>query len=57
MALPPSIIMGWTIVLLGSDGSQYPFPCKPKDDLRKDACMMEFTATINRLLSKYPESR
>lgn len=45
------------IVLLGSDGSQRPFLCKPKDDLRKDARMMEFTATINRLLSKYPESR
>ncbi|XP_034681323.1 serine/threonine-protein kinase ATR isoform X6 [Vitis riparia] len=45
------------IVLLGSDGVQRPFLCKPKDDLRKDARMMEFTAMINRLLSKYPESR
>lgn len=45
------------IVLLGSDGLERPFLCKPKDDLRKDARMMEFTATINRLLSKYPESR
>ncbi|RVW38512.1 Serine/threonine-protein kinase ATR [Vitis vinifera] len=45
------------IVLLGSDGVQCPFLCKPKDDLRKDARMMEFTAMINRLLSKYPESR
>ncbi|OWM80452.1 serine/threonine-protein kinase ATR isoform X2 [Punica granatum] len=45
------------IVLLGSDGIERPFLCKPKDDLRKDARMMEFTATINRLLSKYPESR
>ncbi|KAI4350245.1 hypothetical protein L6164_004717 [Bauhinia variegata] len=45
------------IVLLGSDGLEYPFLCKPKDDLRKDARMMEFTAMINRLLSKYPESR
>ncbi|KAM3695689.1 hypothetical protein ACB098_07G152600 [Castanea mollissima] len=35
------------IVLLGSDGSQCPFLCKPKDDLRKDARMMEFTAIIN----------
>ncbi|XP_068493011.1 serine/threonine-protein kinase ATR isoform X2 [Phaseolus vulgaris] len=45
------------IVLLGSDGLERPFLCKPKDDLRKDARMMEFTAMINRLLSKYPESR
>eukprot|EP00268_Persea_americana_P017105 TRINITY_DN18193_c1_g4_i3.p1 TRINITY_DN18193_c1_g4~~TRINITY_DN18193_c1_g4_i3.p1 ORF type:complete len:2006 (-),score=399.65 TRINITY_DN18193_c1_g4_i3:799-6675(-) len=45
------------VVFLGSDGVQRPFLCKPKDDLRKDARMMEFTAMINRLLSKYPESR
>ncbi|KAF5745781.1 serine/threonine-protein kinase ATR isoform X1 [Tripterygium wilfordii] len=45
------------IVLLGSDGIERPFLCKPKDDLRKDARMMEFTAMINRLLSKYSESR
>ncbi|XP_007041728.2 PREDICTED: serine/threonine-protein kinase ATR isoform X1 [Theobroma cacao] len=45
------------IFLLGSDGIERPFLCKPKDDLRKDARMMEFTAMINRLLSKYPESR
>ncbi|XP_056170174.1 serine/threonine-protein kinase ATR isoform X2 [Syzygium oleosum] len=45
------------IILLGSDGIERPFLCKPKDDLRKDARMMEFNAMINRLLSKYPESR
>lgn len=45
------------IVLLGSDGIEHPFLCKPKDDLRKDARMMEFNAMINRLLSKSPESR
>ncbi|XP_057966398.1 serine/threonine-protein kinase ATR [Malania oleifera] len=45
------------IVLLGSDGIERPFLCKPKDDLRKDARMMEFNAMINRLLSKCPESR
>ncbi|KAM1003243.1 hypothetical protein ACFX13_003629 [Malus domestica] len=45
------------IILLGSDGIERPFLCKPKDDLRKDARMMEFTAMINCLLSKYPESR
>ncbi|KAK1273836.1 Serine/threonine-protein kinase ATR [Acorus gramineus] len=45
------------VVFIGSDGVQRPFLCKPKDDLRKDARMMEFTAMINRLLSKFPESR
>ncbi|XP_071715523.1 serine/threonine-protein kinase ATR [Rutidosis leptorrhynchoides] len=45
------------IILLGSDGVKRPFLCKPKDDLRKDARMMEFNAMINRLLSKCPESR
>ncbi|KAL0365707.1 UNVERIFIED_CONTAM: Serine/threonine-protein kinase ATR [Sesamum angustifolium] len=45
------------IILMGSDGSERPFLCKPKDDLRKDARMMEFNAMINRLLSKCAESR
>lgn len=45
------------VILMGSDGIQRPFLCKPKDDLRKDARMMEFNATVNRLLSKCPESR
>ncbi|CAM6089350.1 unnamed protein product [Calypogeia fissa] len=45
------------VVLLGSDGLEHPFLCKPKDDLRKDARMMEFTTMINRLLSKDPNSR
>ncbi|KAI0514246.1 hypothetical protein KFK09_010281 [Dendrobium nobile] len=45
------------VIFLGSDGVQRAFLCKPKDDLRKDARMMEFTAMINRLLSKFPESR
>ncbi|KAK9109353.1 hypothetical protein Sjap_017413 [Stephania japonica] len=45
------------VVFIGSDGIEHPFLCKPKDDLRKDARMMEFVSMINRLLSKYPESR
>ncbi|XP_055815485.1 serine/threonine-protein kinase ATR isoform X2 [Solanum dulcamara] len=45
------------IILLGSDGIERPFLCKPKDDLRKDARMMEFNAMVNRLLSKCSESR
>ncbi|KAF9600434.1 hypothetical protein IFM89_009349 [Coptis chinensis] len=45
------------VIFIGSDGVEHPFLCKPKDDLRKDARMMEFMAMVNRLLSKYPESR
>ncbi|XP_024518074.1 serine/threonine-protein kinase ATR [Selaginella moellendorffii] len=45
------------VVLVASDGTEHPFLCKPKDDLRKDARMMEFTGMINRLLSKDPSSR
>ncbi|CAO2815672.1 unnamed protein product [Amaranthus hypochondriacus] len=45
------------VILIGSDGIERAFLCKPKDDLRKDARMMEFNAMINRLLSKCPESR
>ncbi|XP_074312882.1 serine/threonine-protein kinase ATR isoform X2 [Silene latifolia] len=45
------------VVFVGSDGIERAFLCKPKDDLRKDARMMEFNAMINRLLSKSAESR
>ncbi|KAJ2851932.1 hypothetical protein IWW36_000705 [Coemansia brasiliensis] len=38
------------ITILGSDGVRYSFLCKPKDDLRKDARLMEFNAMINQLL-------
>lgn len=40
------------IMIVGSDGRRYPFLCKPKDDLRKDARLMEFNTIINRLLKK-----
>ncbi|KAI8321166.1 hypothetical protein GQ54DRAFT_262327 [Martensiomyces pterosporus] len=39
------------IVIIGSDGRSYRFLCKPKDDLRKDARLMEFNSMINQLLS------
>lgn len=45
------------LVILASDGKQYPFLCKPKDDLRKDARLMEFDTMINNLLQSNPESR
>eukprot|EP01104_Vermistella_antarctica_P000609 TRINITY_DN10760_c0_g1_i1.p1 TRINITY_DN10760_c0_g1~~TRINITY_DN10760_c0_g1_i1.p1 ORF type:complete len:903 (-),score=131.03 TRINITY_DN10760_c0_g1_i1:243-2702(-) len=45
------------VVLIGSDGLKYPFLCKPKDDLRKDARLMESTSLINKLLKRDQTSR
>ncbi|SPO21770.1 related to serine-protein kinase atr [Ustilago trichophora] len=45
------------VMIVGSDGHRYPFLCKPKDDLRKDARLMEFDSMINKLLQSQPESR
>jgi serine/threonine-protein kinase ATR len=45
------------ITIQGTDGQQYHFLCKPKDDLRKDARLMEFNSIVNKLLMKDPESR
>ena len=45
------------LTVLGSDGETYSFLCKPKDDLRKDLRMMEFTTMLNRMLSRDPSSR
>ena len=45
------------VVIRGSDGQSYNFLCKPKDDLRKDARLMEFNTMINKLLQKAPECR
>ena len=43
--------------LLGSDGNEYVFLCKPKDDLRKDTRMMELASVINHLFSLESASR
>lgn len=45
------------ITVLGSDGRLHPFLLKPKDDLRKDARLMEFNSMINKLLKKDSEGR
>ena len=45
------------IKFLGSDGHEYLFLAKPKDDLRKDARMMEMMGVLNRLLARHPASR
>ncbi|KAF8638618.1 hypothetical protein AX17_002159 [Amanita inopinata Kibby_2008] len=45
------------ITIKGSDGQIYTFLGKPKDDLRKDARLMDFNAIINKLLKANSESR
>jgi len=44
------------ITMIGSDGKNYTFLCKPKDDLRKDAKVMEFNQLVNTLLRKSREA-
>ncbi|KAG0002584.1 serine/threonine-protein kinase M1, partial [Entomortierella chlamydospora] len=44
------------ITIVGSDGLQYTFLCKPKDDLRKDAKVTEFNTLVNMLLRKNREA-
>ncbi|EMD40504.1 hypothetical protein CERSUDRAFT_44292 [Gelatoporia subvermispora B] len=45
------------ITITGSDGQTYMFLGKPKDDLRKDARLMEFNGIINKLLKSNSDSR
>ena len=45
------------ITISGSDGNVYMFLGKPKDDLRKDARLMDFNSIINKLLKSNSESR
>lgn len=45
------------ITIVASDGEQYTMMAKPKDDLRKDARLMDFNTIINKLLKTNSESR
>lgn len=40
-----------------SDGVEYPFLAKPKDDLRKDYRLMDFAGTLNALFARQPQAR
>lgn len=44
------------LYLRGSNGLTYSILCKPNDDLRKDAKLMEFTTMVDHLLRKDYES-
>ena len=53
----PSLQKPKKLLFLGTDGRKYPFLCKPHDDLRKDARLMDFNSMINKLLKSASESR
>ncbi|KAL7422782.1 hypothetical protein Q5752_002077 [Cryptotrichosporon argae] len=53
----PSLQRPKKIVFIGSDGRRYPFLCKPHDDLRKDARLMDLNSMINKFLKSGSESR
>lgn len=53
----PSLQKPKKITINGSDGHLYVMMCKPKDDLRKDCRLMEFTTIVNKFLRKDPEAR
>ncbi|XP_076679651.1 serine/threonine-protein kinase atr isoform X1 [Andrena cerasifolii] len=57
VAIMPSLQRPRRIALKGSDGKQYLFMCKPKDDLRRDFRLMEFNDIVNKYLQNDPESR
>lgn len=57
MDIMPSLQRPKKIVLKGSDGKKYPFLCKPHDDLRKDARLMDLNAMINKLLKSTSDAR
>ncbi|KXZ54940.1 hypothetical protein GPECTOR_3g11 [Gonium pectorale] len=45
------------ITFLDSDGNEYPFLAKPKDDLRKDYRLMDFASMLNALFGGDAASR
>lgn len=45
------------VTLCGSDGKNYIFMMKPKDDLRKDFRLMEFNSVVKQYLHENSESR
>ncbi|KOX79522.1 Serine/threonine-protein kinase atr [Melipona quadrifasciata] len=57
VAVMPSLQRPRRITLRGSDGKEYLFMCKPKDDLRRDFRLMEFNDIVNKYLQNDPESR
>ncbi|EFA75155.1 protein kinase [Heterostelium album PN500] len=53
----PSMQKPKKITIVGSTGQHHLFLVKPKDDLRKDSRIMEFSTMVNKLLRKDPDCR
>jgi len=53
----PSLVAPKKITFKGSDGRDYPFLAKPKDDLRRDCRFMDYNFLLNKLFRKDPEAR
>jgi len=53
----PSLQKPRKIGVEANNGDSYYFLCKPKDDLRKDARLMDFNSVVNKLLQANSESR
>lgn len=45
------------IIIHADNGKTYAFLGKPRDDLRKDARLMDFNAIVNKLLKTNSDSR
>eukprot|EP01105_Mastigella_eilhardi_P005361 TRINITY_DN170_c0_g1_i2.p1 TRINITY_DN170_c0_g1~~TRINITY_DN170_c0_g1_i2.p1 ORF type:complete len:1419 (-),score=311.12 TRINITY_DN170_c0_g1_i2:111-4367(-) len=45
------------VTLTTSLGAECPFLCKPRDDLRRDARLMEIATVVNKLLKNDPDAR
>ena len=52
-----SLQMPRVIHVIDNKGGRHGFLCKPKDDLRKDARLMEFNSMIIKLLKKDSDAR
>lgn len=52
-----SLQMPRVIHVFDDKGARHGFLCKPKDDLRKDARLMEFNSMIIKLLKKDSDAR
>ncbi|GAB4817356.1 hypothetical protein N2152v2_004402 [Parachlorella kessleri] len=57
VALLQSLQKPKKVKFVGSDGREYCFLAKPKDDLRKDNRMMEAAGILNRLFAEDPGAR
>ena len=55
--LMKSLVKPRKLTIIGDNGQAYSFLCKPDDDLRKDARLMDFNSMINKLLKSNSEAR